>query len=81
MEMRKDLRLIVPGYLSKARLRDVLKDAPPGPVYAIYITRKGFYGDLTKRIDERAKEAYAIYADGAPILKIMRIDDAERDSF
>ena len=77
MWMRPDIRLVATKHKSDKFLKKLIDDMPPGPVYAMYITRKHAYGELARRIDAKGNTVHVVTVDGEPIMKIVKLEKLE----
>ena len=59
---------------------DGLEDCP-GPIYVMYVTRRDFYGVLTRHLDANDTPVHEVLVQGGTILRIFRFEsDAEKQA-
>ena len=80
--LRDDL-LFLGFYIERLHLKELawlyeLAGRPPGPVYFMYVTRRDFYTGVVRILEEKYKPVHAIAVDGAPVLKIFRLEAFEK---
>lgn len=75
MWLRSDIALVVLPYTEKMTAEEYLGACPAEErlkLYAIYITKRGWYNRFARDADSQWQERFSIRVDGAPILKIMK---------
>lgn len=77
MWMRADIILLAAIMYGDDAILEAIKQIPPRPVYVIYITRADFYGPIIRRAEAEGSLVHAIYVDGVPILKIIKLSDLD----
>jgi hypothetical protein len=65
-QLRPDLKMVRLG-----------ASTPPGPLYVMYVTRRSWYDRTVRELDATAPVVHEILVDGAPILRILRIEAGE----
>lgn len=73
--LRKDLQLVILEFQDTSSANEVVeyfKKKGFSSIYAIYITRRGWYNRFVNDVERSWKQVYAIEVDGYPILKIMK---------
>ena len=81
MWLRNDLKVLnmdVNGFLPESQmLLYKFYQKPEQPLYIMYITRRAGYRGLITLLENREKPVYEITVDGAPILKIYKINSMD----
>lgn len=75
MFMRKDLRLFIiemGDEINQYDLVNSISEDRPTTIYAMYVTRTGWYNNLAREIDSNWTLLYTINVDNTPILKILK---------
>lgn len=73
--LRKDLRLAILEFQDTSSAEEVVRyfnGKGFSSIYAIYITRKGWYNRFVNDVERKWKQVHTIEVDGYPILKIMK---------
>jgi len=75
MFMRKDLSVTITDFreeINQYDLVNAISGGEPKTIYAMYITRTGWYNTLVRQIDSNWILLYSVNVDGTPILKILK---------